>query len=87
MRFRGVAATMSFTVVANHAIILERQSLRNLANLLMSLPLRGLFRFHDQVVDAHLLDQRHDFLPRARADREHRDHGRHAENHPQHGEQ
>ena len=53
----------------------------------MRLPIGRLFGFDDQVVNAHLLDQGHHFLACARADREHRHYGRHAKNHPQHGQQ
>ena len=46
-----------------------------------------LARLDDQVADAELLDERHHFLLRAGADREHRDDRRHAEDHPEHRQQ
>ena len=55
--------------------------------LAYGLPVERFFRLDDQVVNAHLLDQRHDLLPRARPDREHGNHRSHAENHSQHGQQ
>ena len=55
-------------------------------SFMMRLPFRRLLRFDDEVMHAHLLNKRHDFLPRSRADREHGHNRRNAENHAQHGE-
>jgi multidrug resistance efflux pump len=40
-----------------------------------------------EVMHSHLLNQCHDFLPRARADREHRYHGCDSKDHPEHSQQ
>ena len=53
----------------------------------MSLPFHGLPGFDDEIVDSHLLDEGHDFLTRARADRQHGHHRGHTEDHAQHGEE
>src|SRR5262249_24927094 len=67
--------------------ILEREARRQLPHFLQRLAVGRLARLDDQVAHAELLDERHHFLLRAGADREHGDHGRHAEDHAQHREQ
>ncbi len=71
----------------DHAIVPEGQARRELPHLLHDLIVGRLARLDDQVAHAELLDERHDFLLRAGADREHRDDRRHAEDHPHHREE
>ena len=59
----------------------------SLADLLQRLVVRGFARFDDQVAHAELLDEGHDLLLRAGADRQHRDDRRDAEDHPHHRQQ
>ena len=60
---------------------------RELAHLLQRLVVGRLARFDDQVAHAELLDERHHFLLRAGADRQHRDDRRDAEDHAEHRQQ
>src|SRR5437899_11468581 len=55
-------------IIDNHPVVVERKPGRNLANLLVSLPLCGLLRFNNQVSDAHLFDEGHHFLSCSGAD-------------------
>src|SRR5215472_5667773 len=74
-------------VVLDDAIVRESQAGGDPANLHVCLKLHRLFGFDDEVVYAHLLDERHDFLSGTGTDREHGDDRGYAENHTQHGEQ
>ena len=47
----------------------------------MGLPFHGFLGIHDEIVDAHLFDEGHDFLTRARADGQHGHDGGHTEEH------
>ena len=60
----------SFEVRLNHAEVLEAQALRELADLLQRLLVRCLARLDDQIAYAELLDERHDLLLGAGADRQ-----------------
>ena len=65
----------------------EVQAGGDLAHLLQRLVVGRLARLDDQVAHAKLLDERHDFLLRAGADRQHRDDRRDAEDHAEHRQQ
>ena len=86
-RLRAVAAVMPSTLAWMTRKSLKFRPARYLADLLQRLRIRRLARFDDQVPDAELLDERHHFLLRAGADRQHRDDRRHAEDHPEHRQQ
>src|ERR1700733_7672899 len=74
-------------IIQYDAIVLKGQAGRNLAHLLMGLPLGGFFGLDDEIADAHLLNERHHFLPGTGTDGEHGNHGRHSEDHAQQGQQ
>ncbi len=59
----------------------------NSADFVQGLVACGFLCLHDQIAHTELLDERHDFLLRAGADRKHGDHGGNSENHSQHGEE
>ena len=56
----------------HEAHVVEREARRDRAHLVQRLPVGGLTRLDDQVAHAEVLDERHDLLLRAGADREHR---------------
>src|SRR5207245_11390172 len=74
-------------ILSNHLLIVESQAGRVFPNLLQLLPIVGFLGLHDEIANAKLLDEGHDFLLCSRADGKHGDDGGDAKNHAQHGQQ
>src|SRR6267154_4674636 len=85
--FAGRAILDIQNILSNDLIIAERQTWRVFPHFLQFLPIVGFLGFHDEVANAKLFDEGHDFLLRSRSDREHCYDRSYAKNHAQHGQQ
>src|SRR5215469_2540251 len=76
----------SSDALMNHAVVREREALREFADFREFLIGVGFLSLDDEVAHAELLDKCHHFLLRARTDGQHRNHRSDTENHAQHGQ-
>ncbi len=74
-------------ILSNDLVIAQGQAGRGLPHLLQLLPIGGFLGFDNEVADAELLDEGHDFLLGARSDGEHSHNRGNAKDHTQHGQE